>query len=202
MKMPVRWLGACLLSLLAVTAAAAAAGVRDPDSPTILLTGSNRGVGLALAREYAAQGWNVIATCRTPRKADELKALAAANPKVLIEELDVTDVGQIEKLARRYRGVPIDVLFNNAGLAGHADRGPAVRQARPEAVRRGDEHQRLRPAEAVRSLRVQRGGQQAEEDHWHDERPRLTDADGPHVPLLLLPDEQGRHEHGHARHAQ
>ena len=39
-----------------------AADVQDPGSPTILLTGSNRGVGLALAQEYAAKGWNVIAT--------------------------------------------------------------------------------------------------------------------------------------------
>lgn len=114
-----------LLLLLAATvpflgslAADAAARVRDPASPTILLTGSNRGVGLALAREYAAQGWNVIATCRTPSKADELKALAAANPKVVIEQLDVTDVGQIRKLARKYEGVPVDVLFNNAGWLG------------------------------------------------------------------------------------
>ena len=118
MKTAVRWLSACTLSLLLVNASAFAAGVSDPDSPTILLTGSNRGVGLALAREFAAQGWNVIATCRTPNKADELKVLAAANPKILVEQLDVTDVRQIEKLARRYRGVPIDVLFNNAAWLG------------------------------------------------------------------------------------
>ena len=118
MKMAVRWLTACMLALLVVNASVSAAGVSDPESPTILLTGSNRGIGLALATEFAAQGWNVIATCRTPRKADELKALAAANPKILIEQLDVTDVGQIEKLASRYRGVPIDVLFHNAAWLG------------------------------------------------------------------------------------
>lgn len=118
MKTLVCRLAVALLSLLAVIAPATAANVRDPASPTILLTGSNRGVGLALATEYAAQGWNVIATCRTPKKATELKALAAANPKVIIEQLDVTDVRQIEKLAAKYRGVPIDVLFNNAGWLG------------------------------------------------------------------------------------
>lgn len=118
MKTLVCRLAVALLSLIAVIAPATAANVRDPASPTILLTGSNRGVGLALATEYAAQGWNVIATCRTPKKATELKALAAANPKVIIEQLDVTDVRQIEKLAAKYRGVPIDVLFNNAGWLG------------------------------------------------------------------------------------
>lgn len=106
-----------LLTLLSAPSLLAATG-RDPASPTILLTGSNRGVGLALAQEYAAKGWNVIATCRTPAKAGELQALADANPKVVIEKLDVTDVGQISKLAEKYRGVPVDVLFNNAAWLG------------------------------------------------------------------------------------
>lgn len=107
-----------ILGLLTMAPPAGAAGVRDPESPTILITGSNRGVGLALAGEYASKGWNVIATCRTPKKATELNALAAANPKVVVEQLDVTDLDQIRKLATRYRGVPIDVLFNNAGWLG------------------------------------------------------------------------------------
>jgi short-subunit dehydrogenase involved in D-alanine esterification of teichoic acids len=109
-----------LVLLLAFLAAPSlwAANVQDPASPTILLTGSNRGVGLALAQEYAARGWNVIATCRTPSKAKELQTLAAANPKVLVEKLDVTDLRQISKLAEKYRGVPVDVLFNNAAWLG------------------------------------------------------------------------------------
>jgi NAD(P)-dependent dehydrogenase (short-subunit alcohol dehydrogenase family) len=108
---------ALLLTLLSAPSLLAET-IRDTASPTILLTGSNRGVGLALAQEYAARGWNVIATCRTPAKARELQALADANPKVIIEKLDVTDVGQIGKLAEKYRGVPVDVLFNNAAWLG------------------------------------------------------------------------------------
>jgi len=118
MKKFVRRLAAVLLCGSVLAGAAGAANVRDPGSPTILITGSNRGVGLALATEYAAQGWNVIATTRTPQKATELKALAKANPKVIIEQLDVTDLRQIGKLAAKYQGVPIDVLFNNAGWLG------------------------------------------------------------------------------------
>lgn len=117
MKMLRHYALGLLLTLLSAPSLWAATG-RDPASPTILLTGSNRGVGLALAQEYAAQGWNVIATCRTPAKAKELQALADANPKVSIEKLDVTDVGQISKLAEKYRGVPVDVLFNNAAWLG------------------------------------------------------------------------------------
>jgi NAD(P)-dependent dehydrogenase (short-subunit alcohol dehydrogenase family) len=106
------------LLLLLAGALPALAATPEPGSPTILITGSNRGIGLALAREYAAQGWNVIATARKPDKADELKALARANPRVRVERLDVTDEDQIRKLAERLRGVPIDVLFHNAGWLG------------------------------------------------------------------------------------
>ena len=34
--------------------------------PTVLITGANRGLGLEFARQYAADGWSVIATCRNP----------------------------------------------------------------------------------------------------------------------------------------
>lgn len=112
---------AFVLVVLAGTALAAPGRVADPASPTILLTGANRGVGLALTKEFASQGWNVIATCRNPREARELRELAAANPKIVVERLDVSSSGQIGDLARRYRGVPIDVLFNNAALLGDRD---------------------------------------------------------------------------------
>lgn len=110
-----------LVAALLLALPAHAAAVRDPASPTILLTGANRGVGLALAKEYAGQGWNVIATCRNPKDATELQALARSNPKVIVERLDVASPKQLADLAKRYRGVPIDVLFNNAALLGDRD---------------------------------------------------------------------------------
>ena len=45
---------------------------------TLLVTGANRGLGLEFARRYAADGWRVLATCREPGSADELRRLAAA----------------------------------------------------------------------------------------------------------------------------
>lgn len=111
-------LASLLLALVPAAAPAGVGKVADPASPTILLTGSNRGVGLALATHYAGQGWNVIATCRNPAEATELNALARANPKVLVEPLDVTDVTAMRALATKYQGTPIDVLFNNAALLG------------------------------------------------------------------------------------
>ncbi|GHD59012.1 short-chain dehydrogenase [Thalassobaculum fulvum] len=81
--------------------------------PTVLITGANRGIGLELARQYAADGWNVLATCRDPGKAAELKAVAG---DVAVHRLDVDDPAGVEALAARMEGRPIDVLFNNAGI--------------------------------------------------------------------------------------
>ncbi|MGH6894335.1 MAG: SDR family oxidoreductase [Dongiaceae bacterium] len=86
---------------------------------TVLITGSNRGIGLELTRQYAADGWRVIACCRAPREAPELKRLGG---KVEIHQLDVTSRESIGKLAHALAGVPIDVLINNAGM--HDDRLP------------------------------------------------------------------------------
>jgi len=94
----------------------------DPDQPTVLITGSNRGIGLAFVGHYAAEGWNVIATVRAPDRADDLKALAARNERVVVEQLDVTDYARIAELAAKYTGTPIDVLINNAGIYGARDR--------------------------------------------------------------------------------
>src|SRR5262245_47320117 len=81
---------------------------------TVFITGANRGIGLAFARSYAASGWQVLATCRTPEKADALKAVEG----VAIYPLDVTDTAQIAVLAERLRDETIDVLINNAGIGG------------------------------------------------------------------------------------
>jgi len=88
------------------------------DEPTVLITGSNRGIGLEIARVYADRGWNVIATCRTPSKADELNEIAAANSNLVVEELDVTDEAEIASLAEKYKDQPIDILINNAAIPG------------------------------------------------------------------------------------
>ncbi len=89
------------------------------DEPgTVLITGSSRGVGFELVKQYAVKEWKVIATCRTPSEADDLVRLAESYPNVIIEEMDVTDVDEIEALAKGYAGTPIDVLINNAGIFG------------------------------------------------------------------------------------
>ena len=94
----------------------------DPEQPTVLITGSNRGIGYAFAEHYASLGWNVIATTRSPDEATELAALAHKHDRVRIEKLDVTDYAAIEALAAAYAGTAIDVLINNAGIYGERER--------------------------------------------------------------------------------
>ncbi|MGE0117435.1 MAG: SDR family oxidoreductase [Dongiaceae bacterium] len=86
--------------------------------PTILITGANRGIGLEFARQYAAEGWRVLAACRSPRGAKELAALAG---DVRVYALDVIDEYQLAALARSLSDEAIDVLINNAGVGGFED---------------------------------------------------------------------------------
>ena len=93
--------------------------VQTAQAATVLVTGSNRGLGLGFARYYAAQDWDVIATCRSPEGAAELQELKAQYAKVVIERLDVTNQSEISALAAKYKGQPIDLLINNAGILGN-----------------------------------------------------------------------------------
>ena len=77
--------------------------------PTILITGAGRGLGLELARQYAADGWKVIGTERGP-KAEY--------------RLDVEKREQFDTLKKKLKNQPIDVLFCNAGIIG--TRGSAL----------------------------------------------------------------------------
>jgi NAD(P)-dependent dehydrogenase (short-subunit alcohol dehydrogenase family) len=80
-------------------------------SPTVLITGANRGLGLEFARQYAAAGWAVIGTARQPDTATELEEL-----DVRVLQLDVTDAASIARMVRDLDGRPIDLLINNAGI--------------------------------------------------------------------------------------
>ena len=104
-------LGALLLTGGAASTPAAAEVAPAESTRTVLITGANRGIGLELARQYAAAGWNVIGTARQPDAADALQALEAD-----IVQLDVTDPASVDRLAEALESRPIDLLINNAGI--------------------------------------------------------------------------------------
>lgn len=85
---------------------------------TILITGCNRGLGLELTRQFAADGWRVFATCRDETSADELKALEQQYELLRVLRLEITDYGQMAALAEQLHGQPIDILLSNAGYYG------------------------------------------------------------------------------------
>ena len=97
---------------------------------TVLITGCSTGLGRLTAKTFQAQGWNVVATMRTPEKESELNQL----DNLLLTRLDVTDQASIEQAIASAVDAfgSIDVLVNNAGYGGHA----AVEQASDEMVRR------------------------------------------------------------------
>jgi NAD(P)-dependent dehydrogenase (short-subunit alcohol dehydrogenase family) len=105
--------GLWLAALMVIAPAALPLAAR---AETVMITGANSGIGLEFAKEYAAQGWTVIATHRRAEPPKSLTDLAAKYGKVRIESLDVTNLEQAQKLAKKLAGVPIDVLINNAGV--------------------------------------------------------------------------------------
>jgi NAD(P)-dependent dehydrogenase (short-subunit alcohol dehydrogenase family) len=107
-----------LISVLWLLVGSLSPALSAQDAPTVLITGSNRGLGLEFARQYALRGWTVIATARQPEAADALKLLATEHANVRIEALDVTNSSMIETLRSKLAGEPIDVLLNNAGILG------------------------------------------------------------------------------------
>ena len=79
---------------------------------TVLVTGANRGLGLEFARQYAADGWDVIGTCRDPAEAQELRAIGG----VRVETLDMTVRSAMAAFGERLGGVKLDLFIANAGL--------------------------------------------------------------------------------------
>ncbi len=111
---------------------------------TVMVIGASRGIGLELARQYAADGWRVHATTRTPDHPGALGRLAG----VVLHELDVRQADQAATLAADVASEGVDVLIHNAGvmdrglshaevMAINAEAPVRVTAALLDAVRRG-----------------------------------------------------------------
>jgi NAD(P)-dependent dehydrogenase (short-subunit alcohol dehydrogenase family) len=81
--------------------------------PRVLITGAGRGIGLEFVRQYAADGWSVIATCRDDSAAQELRRLAG---EVKVEFLDMRDHEAVVTFHRRLGAAPLDLFIANAGM--------------------------------------------------------------------------------------
>jgi NAD(P)-dependent dehydrogenase (short-subunit alcohol dehydrogenase family) len=109
-----------------------------------MIIGASRGIGLELARQYAADGWRVHATTRTPEQPGGLGQLTG---DVVLHALEVRSAEQIAALANAVAYESIDVLIHNAGVSDHrrscqevmainAEAPITVTQALLEAVQR------------------------------------------------------------------
>ncbi len=110
---------------------------------TVLLTGANRGLGLEFVRQYAADGWKVLACCRKPASADALNKLAAGLEHVSVHALEVTDHAAVEALAAELKGTRLDLVICNAGI--FPDRAKTFGQLDYDAFRKAFEVNSLAP---------------------------------------------------------
>ncbi|WP_445774015.1 SDR family oxidoreductase [Shewanella sp.] len=114
---------------------------------TVVITGANRGIGLALATQYAQQNHVVYALCR--QSSAELAALES-NVKV-IEGVDVAQEVGIETMITQLRGVKIDLLICNAGIL----RDESLHQLNVDSIRQQFEVNALAPLRVVAALQAQ-----------------------------------------------
>lgn len=82
---------------------------------TVLVTGSNRGIGFELTKQYVQDGCRVIALCRAPQSATELSAL---DGNLCIEKCEITNFNDVDRVAAKLKDEKIDILINNAGMFG------------------------------------------------------------------------------------
>lgn len=100
---------------------------------TVVLTGANRGIGLALAKALLHQGATVHAGVRQPQQAEALHALAKSSPGTLtVHALDVTDEMSVVAFVDALPQGEVDLLINNAGV--NLDHGTDVTNVPAEVL--------------------------------------------------------------------
>lgn len=88
---------------------------------SVLITGTNRGIGLEFVKQFLDRGDRVLATCRDPQGAGEIAELVAANENLQLFSLDVSSEASMVDFANAIKEEAIDVFVNNAGVYGPRD---------------------------------------------------------------------------------
>lgn len=94
----------------------------SPHPRTALIVGASRGLGLGLAKEYLARGWQVIGTVRRAGKTALHEVQEKAGDRLQIEHVDINATEQMTALHGRLRHGTLDLLFVSAGLSSVPDR--------------------------------------------------------------------------------
>jgi len=85
---------------------------------TVMIAGASRGIGLELAKQYAAEGNTVIACARDSGAAEQLEALSSSSENISIEQMDISDPASIEAAAETIGAGAIDTVIVVAGARG------------------------------------------------------------------------------------
>lgn len=109
---------------------------------TYLVTGSNRGIGLALCKKIKDDGHELIATCRN--SSGDLNNLGVR----VIENIDISSLKSLSKLEKLLRGISIDCLINNAGIAEYN----SLKNLDPESIKHQFEINALSPLLITRAM--------------------------------------------------
>ena len=88
---------------------------------TILITGTNRGIGLEFTKQFLQRGDRVIATCRDLAAADALRELQEKFDGLQLLQLDVASTDSMREFVQKLDGTAVDVFINNAGVYGPAN---------------------------------------------------------------------------------
>lgn len=102
--------------------------VRANQDRTVIITGSNSGIGKAAAAKFAREGWQVVMACRSlerGRKAQQEIIDASGNPTVALMQLDVSSFASIRQFCAAFKGQhpKLDVLIHNAGYFDYGAQG-------------------------------------------------------------------------------
>jgi NAD(P)-dependent dehydrogenase (short-subunit alcohol dehydrogenase family) len=105
-----------------------------PSGRRVLLLGASRGLGLALAEEWARGGWQVVATVRGAGRTP-LHDLAEAHAgQIEIETVDITEPAQVAALHERLADQTFDLMFVNAGVTNEPE-GTVAETSNEEFIR-------------------------------------------------------------------